>query len=296
MSSVAGVNQRLRLSLGYDGAGFAGWATQPGRRTVQGTLEPALGTVLRCPDPRTVVAGRTDAGVHARGQVAHCDIDAAAWDALRAGATDGPGEVLVRRLAGVLPPDVVVHRVQTAPPGFDARFSALFRRYAYRVADGHARVDPLRRGHVVWHRGELDPGVMAEAAAPLVGQNDFAAFCRPRPGATTVRDLEVLAVDRPVDGPDAGLVVVTVQADAFCHQMVRSLVGALLAVGEGRRPPTWPVELLAGGQRRATVAPAHGLTLEHVAYPPDGELAARAEVTRARREPVADAGAGPAAF
>jgi tRNA pseudouridine38-40 synthase len=287
---------RIRLDLAYDGAGFAGWAAQPSRRTVQGTLEPALGTVLRCPDPRTVVAGRTDAGVHARGQVAHCDIDLEAWRALSSAMTDPPGEVLVRRLAGVLPPDVVVRRAEAAPPGFDARFSALYRRYAYRIADGPFRADPLRRGHVVWHRAPLDVAGMAEAAAPLVGRNDFAAFCRPRPEATTVRTLQVLAVARFTDGPDAGLVVVTVQADAFCHQMVRSLVGALLAVGEGRKPACWPTELLASGERRATVAPAHGLALEHVAYPPDDQLAVRAQATRARRGPVTDAGAQPSTF
>jgi tRNA pseudouridine38-40 synthase len=278
---------RVRLDLSYDGTGFAGWATQPGLRTVQGTLEAALGTVLRHPDPRLTVAGRTDAGVHARGQVAHLDLPRDVWEAVRGRMTAAPGDALVRRLAGVLPPDVVVHRASEAPPGFDARFSPLWRRYAYRIADDMTLVDPLRRAHVVRHRVPLDADAMARAAGPLVGLHDFLAYCRPREGATTVRDLQVLDVVRPTDGPDAGLVVLTVQADAFCHTMVRSLVGALTTVGEGRRPESWPAELLAGRVRASAVAPAHGLTLEEVAFPPDAELAARAEATRARREPMA---------
>ncbi|WP_374204901.1 tRNA pseudouridine(38-40) synthase TruA, partial [Actinotalea sp. C106] len=176
-----------------------------------------------------------------------------------------PGVALARRLAGVLPPDVVVHRAGEAPAGFDARFSALRRRYAYRLADDPRVVDPLRRDHVLRHRLPLDAEAMDRAAQPLVGQHDFAAFCRRRPGA------------------DAGLVVLDVMADAFCHSMVRSLVGALLAVGEGRRPESWPAELLTSGRRGVLVAPAAGLTLEEVEYPPDSELASRASTTRARR-------------
>ena len=283
--AAAPARLRVRLDLSYDGTDFAGWATQPGLRTVQGTLEAALGTVLRCPPPRLTVAGRTDAGVHARGQVAHLDLPDEVFGAVRGRLGLDPGPALVRRLEGVLPPDVVVHRAAPAADGFDARFSALRRRYAYRIADDAALADPLRRHHVVRHRRPLDAGAMARAAAGLVGRHDFAAFCRARPDATTIRTLEVLDVARPDDGPDAGLVVATVVADAFCHSMVRSLVGALLAVGEGRRDPTWPAGLLVGRERggAAYVAPAHGLTLEEVAYPPDGELAARAAATRARR-------------
>ncbi|WP_051480502.1 tRNA pseudouridine(38-40) synthase TruA [Cellulomonas sp. KRMCY2] len=283
---------RVRIDLSYDGTGFAGWATQPGLRTVQGTLEVALGTVLRCPDPRLTVAGRTDAGVHARGQVAHVDLDRQVWEGTLGRGGSGPSEVLLRRLAGILPPDVVVHRTTPAAPGFDARFSAMHRRYTYRLSDDISQVDPLRRTHVVRHRFPLDVAAMSEAAVALVGRHDFAAFCRPRPGATTIRTLQVLDVARPAIGPDAGLVAVVVQADAFCHTMVRSLVGALLTVGEGRRPVAWPADQLAGGRRDggSLVAPAHGLTLEEVVYPPDDELEARAERTRARRQHV-----GPAA-
>ncbi|AEI11369.1 tRNA pseudouridine(38-40) synthase TruA [Cellulomonas gilvus] len=281
---------RLRLDLAYDGTDFAGWARQPALRTVQGALEDGLATVLRTsprglPAPRLVVAGRTDAGVHARGQVAHVDTDADALAAARGRSDRAVLDVLTTRLAGVLPPDLVVHRVSLAPPGFDARFSALRRRYTYRVCDDAAARDPLTRSHVLWHRRPLDVDAMARGAAPLVGLHDFAAYCKPRPEATTIRTLEHFTWTRPTAGPDAGLVVASVQADAFCHSMVRSLVGASLAVGEGRRPEAWPAELLVAGRRDAAahVVAAHGLTLEHVEYPPDDALALRAEQTRARR-------------
>ena len=283
---------RLRLDLAYDGTDFAGWARQPLLRTVQGTLEGSLATVLRTdsrglPAPRVAVAGRTDAGVHARGQVAHVDVDGAALDALRDRSGRSSADVLLARLGGLLPPDLVVHAVRAAPPGFDARFSALRRRYAYRIADTAALRDPLRRASVLWHRHRLDAAAMDAAVGALLGRHDFAAFCRPRPGATTIRTLEEFTWARPVDGPDAGLVVAQVQADAFCHSMVRALVGASLAVGEGRRGVDWPAQLLAGGHRdpAAHVVAPHGLTLEEVGYPPDDELAERAERTRARRTP-----------
>ncbi|UZN02223.1 tRNA pseudouridine(38-40) synthase TruA [Cellulomonas sp. S1-8] len=281
---------RLRLDLAYDGGEFSGWARQPGRRTVQGVLEDALGTVLRSgprgeAPPRVTVAGRTDAGVHARGQVAHVDVGAGALTAARGRADRAEVDVLTTRLAGVLPGDLVVRAVRHAPDGFDARFSALRRRYAYRVCDADAARDPLRRGWVLGHRRPLDVAAMDAAAGTLVGRHDFAAYCRPRPDATTIRTLEEFGWSRPTDGPDAGLVVAHVQADAFCHSMVRALVGASLAVGEGRRPATWPRALLDARRREggATVVAPHGLTLEEVGYPPDDELARRAEQTRARR-------------
>lgn len=288
---------RLRLDLAYDGTGFAGWARQPALRTVQGVLEDALATVLRAAPrgealPRVTVAGRTDAGVHARGQVAHVDVGVAALLATRGRSDrDGP-TALVARLAGVLPGDLVVHRVTVAPSGFDARFSALRRRYVYRVCDDAALRDPLRRGHVLWHRRALDADAMAAAARPLVGRHDFAAFCKPRPEATTIRTLERFEWSRVTSGPDEGLVVAQVQADAFCHSMVRALVGASLVIGEGRRPAGWAAELLAGRRRdgAAAVVPPHGLTLEEVGYPPDAELAERAVQTRARRRPEEAAG------
>ncbi len=263
----------MRLDLGYDGGGFAGWATQPGARTVQETLETALATALRIERVRTTCAGRTDSGVHARGQVAHIDVPESALDDLdRLGA----------RLAGLLPRDVRVHMVERAADGFDARFAALWRRYRYRVADTAYGVDPLRRHMVLWHRRALDIDAMNAAASGLVGEHDFAAFCRRREGATTVRTLLSLRWERA----DDGLVVAELTADAFCHHMVRALVGALIAVGNGRRPTDWPAMVLAGGVRGpdVPVVAAHGLTLEEVRYPPDAELAARAAATRRVRE------------
>ncbi|WP_193318233.1 tRNA pseudouridine(38-40) synthase TruA [Nonomuraea phyllanthi] len=274
---------RLRLDLAYDGTDFSGWARQPGRRTVQGEIEQALGRILRLESPAMLtVAGRTDAGVHARGQVAHVDVPEGSLAELD--GNRGPLDVderlsaLVRRLGGVLPPDVRVHRVCVASEGFDARFSAMFRRYAYRVSDAAGGADPLRRREVVWHNRPLDVGALNAAAARLLGEHDFAAFCKRREGATTIRELQRLEWVREPDG----LLVATVVADAFCHSMVRALVGSLLAAGDGRRPVEWPGEVLAGGVRDSGVhvAPAHGLCLEEVGYPAEAALAARAEATR----------------
>ncbi len=262
---------RLRLDVAYDGTGFSGWARQPGRRTVQAELESALTTVLRTP-VRLTVAGRTDTGVHATGQVAHADVPRAAWE--------GQGGRLVRRLRGVLPPDVGVAAVTEAPPGFDARFGALARHYLYRLTDADGGPSPLRRADTVGWPRRLDAAAMDAAAALLTGQHDFAAFCRRREGATTIRTLLTLSVAR-----DGDLVTVGASADAFCHSMVRSLVGALLAVGEGRREPGWPAALLTRRQRadEVVVAPPGGLTLVRVDYPADDDLAARVLRTRALR-------------
>ncbi|MBZ5734493.1 tRNA pseudouridine(38-40) synthase TruA [Nocardioides sp. TRM66260-LWL] len=270
---------RLRIDLAYDGSDFRGWASQPGLRTVQGTLEAALATALRLDAaPATVCAGRTDAGVHARGQVVHVDLEAATWADCEA---DGGAERLLRRLNGILPDDVVLRGLRVAPDGFDARFGALWRRYAYRVADRPEALDPLRRGHVLAWPRPLDVAAMEEASALLVGRHDFAAFCKRREGATTIRTLEVLTWERE----PSGVLVGHVRADAFCHSMVRSLVGCLLAIGEGRRPVAWAGEMLTVGERSSSigVVHAHGLTLEEVAYPDDAELADRATRTRARR-------------
>lgn len=276
---------RARLDLAYRGTDFAGWARQPGLRTVQGALEDGLGRVLRLDAVRLTVAGRTDAGVHARGQVAHVDVPRDRWDALPGRSDREPGDALVARLGGVLPSDVVVHRAAPAPTGFDARFSALHRTYRYRVADTPALRDPLRRDWVLWTRRPLDVDAMHAAVQPLVGLRDFAAYCKPRPGATTIRELQHLSWTRPTDGPDAGLVVALVRADAFCHNMVRALVGASLAVGEGRRDAAWPRQVLDAARRDAGagVVPAHGLVLEEVGYPRDAELALRASRIRAMR-------------
>lgn len=286
---------RLRLDLAYDGTGFSGWARQPGRRTVQGVIEEALGKILRLPEPPALtVAGRTDAGVHARGQVAHVDLqdDAPAaleWRRRRGAPPEAPADpatpegvderlgVLLRRLAGLLPPDVRVNRVTRAPEGFDARFSAMSRRYAYRICDAPGGADPLRRHEIVWYPRPLDAGRLNAAAAALLGEHDFAAFCKRRDGATTIRELQRLDWVR-----EDGLLVATVVADAFCHSMVRALVGSLLPVGEGRLPVEWPGRVLARAVRDSGVhvAPAHGLCLEEVRYPAPGDLARRAAATR----------------
>ncbi|HVT65368.1 MAG TPA: tRNA pseudouridine(38-40) synthase TruA [Mycobacteriales bacterium] len=259
---------RLRIDVSYDGTDFSGWARQPGRRTVQETLATAIATVLRLDGPPSLtVAGRTDAGVHATGQVAHVDL-----------AAEVDPQQLRRRLAGVLPDDVGVTDVRLAAAGFDARFSATGRHYRYRVADRTA--DPLRRHDTVAWKRPLDEIAMHEAAQGLVGEHDFAAYCRPRDGATTIRTLRSLVVTR-----DADAVVIAAHADAFCHNQVRAMVGALLAVGDGRKPTDWPAIVLRAGVRDSAVnvAPPHGLTLTAVDYPADAELAAQALRTRQRR-------------
>jgi len=278
---------RLRLDISYDGTEFSGWAIQPDRRTVAGALTQALSVLLRQP-VQLVVAGRTDGGVHAQGQVSHVDVEVGALRALAprnhsADQDEAARTGLVRRLAGVLPPDVRVRSVRPAPDGFDARFSALRRHYRYRVGTCEWGVEPCDRRFVLARRRVLDTDAMARAAAALIGLHDFAAFCRPREGASTTRELQDLRV-APTDRP-AGEVRIDVVADAFCHSMVRALVGSLLAVGEAREPIERPAAILAAGQRTSAihVAPAHGLTLMAVDYPPDAELAGRAELTRARR-------------
>lgn len=276
---------RLRMDLAYDGADFKGWARQPALRTVQGELETALSTVLRQSGQQVVCAGRTDTGVHARGQVVHLDLDPAVLVATAGRAADTPITSLHRRLNGVLPADLRIHDVVEAPAGFDARFSAVWRRYAYRVADRPELFDPLMRGHVLHWRAPLDLHAMNEASAMLIGLKDFASFCKKREGATTIRTLLDFHWYRDADDR----AVATVRADAFCHSMVRALVGCMLAVGDGRKSPEWAREVLVGAKRDAAVAvvAAHGLTLEEVGYPPAEQLALQAEKARARREPDA---------
>lgn len=286
---------RVRLDLSYDGKDFSGWARQRSRRTVQQELEDAIRVVLRLgqQDEATpvdlTVAGRTDAGVHARGQVAHVDLPEEVW-------AEHSGQLL-RRLAGRLPMDVRVWRVAAAPPHFNARFSAIWRRYSYRVSDHPGGVDPLLRSHILWHNWPLDVDAMNAAAGHLLGEHDFAAYCKRRDGATTIRTLQQLHWERH----DDGVLEATVKADAFCHNMVRSLVGAMLFVGDGHRPPKWPGDVLAAQVRDSAVhvVRPHGLTLEEVGYPPDEELAARNLAARNRRSlpgtPPAAAGGGAAA-
>ena len=243
--------RRLRLVVAYDGTPFSGFARQRDRRTVQGELEDALSRLAKRP-VRTVGAGRTDAGVHARGQVVHADVPARL-----------DPERVRRALNGRLGPAVTVHRADWAPPGFDARLSARRRTYVYRIDDS-GDPDPLLRTFVLAWPRPLDLDGMRKAAAPLLGEHDFAAFCRSRAGATTTRRLRSVGIRRV-----RGLIEVRLVADAFCWQMVRGIVGHLLLVGEGRRDPASTVDILAAADRSraGNIAPAHGLVLEAVAYP-----------------------------
>ena len=273
---------RLRLDIAYDGTEFAGWALQAGQRTVAGVLDDALSTVFRTP-VQLRAAGRTDAGVHATGQVAHVDVPA---DALphayprtkRAG--DSEFLPLVRRLARFLPADVRIIDIARAAVGFDARFSALRRHYVYRLSTAPHGVEPHETRFVTAWPRPLDVEAMSVASRDLVGLHDFAAFCRQRAGATTIRDLQRLDWSR-----DGDRITAYVSADAFCWSMVRSLVGALLAVGEHRREPGWCAGLLSATQRSSdfAAAPPQGLTLVGVDYPPDEQLEARTKVTRELR-------------
>lgn len=281
-----GETVRLRLDLAYDGTGFHGWAKQadPELRTVEGTLADALSLVLRAPVELTV-AGRTDRGVHAAGQVAHADVPA---ESLNQRAIGGNPARLVRRMSRLLPGDVCLTGATVAPPGFDARFSALRRRYRYRVSTAPAGPLPTRRVDTASWPKPVDLGLAQVAADALVGLHDFAAFCRAKPHATTVRDLEAFTWRDCSTPEEPGVLEADVVADAFCWSMVRSLVGWCLAVGEGRRDPAASAGLLSERERSSAVpvAPACGLTLVAVDYPPDEELAERARATRATRPAV----------
>ena len=267
--------RRYRAVLAYDGTAYHGWARQPGLPTVEGELVAALARVARVDRPEVTCAGRTDAGVHARGQVIHVDL---------------PADLEPRRLRNglnaVLPADVRCRSVAVAEPGFDARFAALWRRYHYRVCDDVP--DPLTRTTVLAVRRPIDVPAMAAAARLLVGEHDFGSFCRPRPGASAVREVLACSWQRDEDG----LAVLEVRADAFCHSMVRSIVGACLAVGTGQRPAHWVAELLAlpSRERAAPVAPAHGLVLTQVGYPPPAAFPEQVARARRQRPPLA---AGP---
>jgi tRNA pseudouridine38-40 synthase len=286
---------RLRLNLSYDGTDFFGWGKQPALRTVQGTIEDALGVIFRRFGviPSLVVAGRTDAGVHASGQVAHLDLTDAQLRSLdrprrgnlRGRRYDGPAS-LARRINGItgLEADIHVSQSAIAAAGFDARFSPLWRRYEYRIADNESPRDPRYRNHTVWYPATLNLDAMNAAARELLGLHDWAAYCKPREGASTVRSLERFSWRRN----EEGVIVAGVRADAFCHSMVRSLVGAGVFVGQGKLEASRPVNIRDERSKGSEfkVMPAKGLTLVEVGYPPDAGLAARAELTRSHRDPL----------
>ena len=277
---------RIRLDIAYDGTHFRGWAKQPDHRTVQGVLEAALARIVGS-DVGFVVAGRTDAGVHASGQVAHVDLDETQWARVtsRHGrAAHDPAGSIAGRMRGVLGAyaDATVTASALAADGFDARFSAVWRRYRYRIADAVTGYDPMRRHDTTVVRADLDAAAMDAAARTLIGLHDFAAYCKPREEATTIRTLLDYRWARDAEG----VLVAEVKADAFCHSMVRALVGACVAVGEGRLDVGDVVVLRDALVRTSEfkVLAARGLTLTEVGYPAEDLLALRATQTRARRD------------
>ena len=270
---------RLRLDLAYDGTNFSGWSKQPERRTIQSEVESALQKLTRVP-VETIVAGRTDAGVHATGQVVHVDIPD-----LEIGPYSKKDhwniDELPYRLNRILDEDVRVLSATIAPVGFHARFSALRRHYQYRIMDSNRAILPMRRFDVApWYR-PLNVDVMNQSSAVLLGEHDFAAFCKFREGGTTIRTLEKFSWVRNAEGLTA-----TIVADAFCYSMVRNLVGAVVCVADGRFQVEWIKEILENRKRisDSLVFPSRGLTLFQVDYPPEDQLLARIEATLRRRD------------
>ena len=259
---------RLRIDLAYDGTNFYGWGKQPDRRSVQEEVEKAIGTITQTKID-SIVAGRTDAGVHATGQVIHVDV---------------PEKInldeIAYKLNRILDEDVRILKVSIAPEAFHARFSALRRSYTYKILDNNLPVPPINRFDIAsWYR-PLDVDLMNKASELVLGHHDFAAFCKFREGGTTIRTLEKFHWEREED-----LLVASIVADAFCYSMVRNLVGAVVCVADGRKEPSWMGELLANKERvsDSLVFPARGLTLSFVEYPTDGQLLERAKVTIGKR-------------
>jgi len=267
--------RRLRIDIAYDGTNFYGWGAQPDRRTIQDLVEEAISRISRV-DTESIVAGRTDAGVHATGQVIHVDVPDAIFD----------GELnyidFRYKLNRILDEDVRIMSITDAPSGFHARFSALRRHYVYKLIDNNDVIPPLTRNDVAsWYR-PLDVDRMNEASKLVLGHHDFAAFCKFREGSTTIRFLEKYEWTRR----DDGVLVADIVADAFCYSMVRNLVGAVVCVADGRKEPSWIAELLANKERvsDSLVFPARGLTLYQVDYPSDDQLLERAKITVAKRD------------
>lgn len=267
--------RRLRLDIAYDGTHFFGWATQPGHRTLQDLIEEAISRISQT-NIDSIVAGRTDAGVHATGQVIHVDVPDAMFDRALTYLD------LRYKLNRILDEDVRIMNVSDAPQGFHARFSALRRYYSYKILDNNDVLTPLSRHDIAsWYR-PLDVDRMNEASALLLGHHDFAAFCKFKVGGSTIRTLEKYEWHRS----DEGLLVADVVADAFCYSMVRNLVGAVVCVADGRQEQVWIEQLLANKARvsDSLVFPARGLTLYQVDYPSNDQLLERAKITVAKRE------------
>jgi tRNA pseudouridine38-40 synthase len=267
---------RFWIDFSYDGTNFSGWAKQRDQRTIQGEMESALEPITRNPISLQV-AGRTDAGVHASAQVAHFDLperdhNGEAWNL----------DDIAYRLNRMLTEEIRIHKISLAPKFFHARFSALTRSYIYKIADGGQLISPLLRYDIAtWYR-PLDAKRMNQAITPLLGQHDFAAYCKARDTGTTIRTLKEFTFERGAEN----FIAAKVTADAFCHSMVRSLIGAAVCVGEGRFEPAWMKEVLDGKERigESLVFPARGLTLTDVTYPKDDELESRLTITVRRRD------------
>jgi len=244
---------RLRIDLAYDGTNYSGWAKQPDRRTVQEEFESALSTITQS-EVETIVAGRTDAGVHATGQVIHVDVP----------ETINLDE-LAFKLNRILDEDIRINNVAVAKGAFNARFSAIRRHYTYKIMDGNKAVPPINRFDITpWYR-TLDIDLLNSASALLVGEHDFAAYCKFREGSTTIRNLIRFDWTRNSDG----ILVAELSADSFCYSMVRNLVGAAVCVAEGRFGAEWIQATLENKERisDSLVFPSRGLTLRQVEYP-----------------------------
>ena len=253
--------RRLRIDLSYDGTNFAGWAKQPDQRTLQEEIEKAL-TVLTQSNIATIVAGRTDAGVHAEHQVIHTDVPA---------KTDITNFAF--RLNQLLDEDIRVNSVVYAPSNFHARFTASARTYKYKIIDSGRTTPPLDRyDSAEWFR-ELDIDLMNKGSQLLLGEHDFFAFCKFREGGTTIRNLLQFNWARD----EKGYAVATVKAESFRYNMVRNLVGAAVCVGEKRFEPEWMLKTLEDKVRipDSYVFPAKGLTLVSVEYPAESEYLTR---------------------
>ena len=268
----SGAATRFRLCIYYDGSEFHGWAKQRDLRTVEGELSRVLGH-LTGDSVQLTCAGRTDAGVHARGQVAHFE-------------TSGGEKLSIARVNRALPEDIRVLDLDAVETDFDARFSALWRRYSYTVSDDERGPDPLMRRYQLVVNSRLDIDAMNAATVDLIGEHDFTSFCKLKEHGSTIREILALRWERQIDpASELSVAVMHVKADAFCHSMVRSLVGALIPVGQGKRPIDYPREALDMRSRDAgvTVMPAHPLVLEEVGYPPAGEWGQRQIQTRTVR-------------
>jgi tRNA pseudouridine38-40 synthase len=265
---------RYRIDLAYDGTDFNGFSKQPELRTVAGELLSGLVKIFGEDeeDFRMRVAGRTDKGVHAQAQVVHLDLTTEQLKRIRR------GHGVAERLNKIIDPDVRVISFEEADPGFHARFSALSRRYRYSIADRSVTPNPMTSRYqleILWH---LDVAPMIEAAKEFTGLRDFRAFCKERDGTTTIRELREISIKRRPNG----VIDIEIEADAFCHNMVRSIVGALMSAGSGRTSMAAIRKALKGKrtQHAYKVQAPEGLTLIKIAYPAKSKLAAQAELTQ----------------